>query len=157
MKSSGRRYFGFDLKVCWYLDLCGRERPAHQNELATQRLERRALADAALWWRRCHQKNVSFKWAFITKGDEFFESHAQAERHIRKILVEDGFRAIGRAYDDDIWLSGKFRCSEYASLGARLFASRHDRDPAMKLLHQIASAKGWGSMLVRIVSGMRKR
>ena len=31
------------------------------------------------------------------KRVEFFESHAQAERHIRKILVEDGFRAIGES------------------------------------------------------------
>ena len=30
-----------------------------------------------------------------SKNIEFFESHAQAERHVRKVLAEDGFRAVG--------------------------------------------------------------
>ena len=35
---------------------------------------------------RSHSKNI-----------EFFESHAQAERHVRKVLAEDGFRAVGES------------------------------------------------------------
>ena len=96
---------------------------------------------------------VALWWTLTFEEYRVFESHAQAERHVRKVLAEDGFRAVGRA---------RMTTSDYAinSVAASmrllvLASSLRDavEDATMQMLHHIASTKGLGvDALVRIVS-----